>query len=115
MLPTFFSSDPDVIRGSSIAFLVVMFGFYSQNKRVALSGCLRGAGDVKFIAVMSLISVTIARPLLTWLFCYPVNTAFPVLELSFAGQWVSFDLESALRSRLVQWRIKKGDWAKIRV
>ena len=115
VLPTFFSQDPEVIRGSSIAFLVVLAGFYSQNKRVVLSGCLRGAGDVKFIAIMSLISVTIARPLLTWLFCYPLNRAFPMLALSFAGQWVSFDLESVLRSRLVQWRVKKGEWAKIKV
>lgn len=115
VLPTFFSQDPDVIRGSSIAFLVVLAGFYSQNKRVVLSGCLRGAGDVKFIAIMSLVSVSIARPLLTWLFCYPLNRAFPLLELSFAGQWVSFDLESVLRSRLVQWRVKKGEWAKIKV
>ena len=115
VLPKFFSEDPDVIRGSSIAFLVVLFGMYSQNKRTVLSGCLRGAGDVKFIAMVSLISVAITRPLLTYLFCYPINRAFPALALSFAGQWVSFDLESALRSRLMQWRVKQGDWAKIKV
>ena len=115
VLPTFFSQDETVIRGSAIAFLVVLFGIYSQNKRVALSGCLRGAGDVKFIALVSLISVAIARPIMTWLLCYPLNAAFPMLELSFAGQWISFDLDSVIRSRMMQWRVKKGEWAKIKV
>ena len=115
VLPTLFSDDPDVIRGSAIAFIVVLFGIYSQNKRTVLSGCLRGAGDVRYIAIVSLISVAIARPLMTWLFCYPINQAFPMLALSFCGQWVSFDLESVLRSRLMQWRVKNGGWADIKV
>ena len=112
---TLFTTDPSIIEGASVSFIVILFGIFSQNKRVVLSGCLRGAGDVKFVAFVSLVSVMILRPAATWIFCYPVNAAFPALQMMFAGQWLSFDIDSVCRSLMVEYRIRKGKWLYIKV
>ena len=115
ILPLLFTDNREVIEGSALAFIVILFGVYSQNKRVVLSGCLRGAGDVRYIALVSLISVTIVRPLLTYVLAYPVNAAFPMLMLTYTGQWISFDIDSIIRSRMLKYRVRHGGWAKIKV
>ena len=54
---------------------------FFQILQVVQFGCLRGAGDTRFTAMVSLISVTIIRPGLSWLLCYP-------LEFGLIGAWL---------------------------
>ena len=115
LFPTFFSEDPEIIHAASLCFIVILFGIHPQNMRVMLSGCLRGAGDVKFVALVSLISVAILRPITTWLFCYPLNAAFPALYLGFIGAWLSFDIDSLIRWAMMTARVRKGKWADIKL
>ena len=115
ILPLLFTDNQEVIAGASISFVVVLFGIYSQNKRVVLSGCLRGAGDVRYIALVSLLSVAIVRPILTYVLSYPLNASFPMLLLTYTGQWISFDIDSIIRSRMLKYRVRQGGWTKIRV
>ncbi len=70
-LAALFTTDEAIIYGATLAFLVVVVGILPQNGRVVYSGCLRGAGDVKYVAVCSLISVAILRPIFTYVLCYP--------------------------------------------
>ena len=46
---------------------------FMQIEQVTLFGCLRGAGDTRFTALVSLISVTFIRPGMSWLLCYPLG------------------------------------------
>ena len=115
IIPCWFTDEADIISAASICFIVILFGTYPQNMRVMIAGCLRGAGDVKYVAMVSLISVTILRPLITWFFCYPMNQMFPNLMLGFIGAWISFDLDAICRWLLLQVRINKGDWVKIKL
>lgn len=110
-----FTEDAEIIFGASLCFIVILFGMYPQNMRVMISGCLRGAGDVRYVAMVSLISVTILRPLTTWLFCYPLNNMFPGMWLGFMGGWISFDIDAVCRWLLLQVRINKGEWVKIKL
>ncbi|MBR4428176.1 MAG: MATE family efflux transporter, partial [Clostridia bacterium] len=93
-LARLFTDKDVVITGASMAFIVVLTGIIPQNGRVIYSGCLRGAGDVKFVALCSLISVTILRPLLTWLLCYPLNKAFPRFYFAYTGPWIAFVIDA---------------------
>ena len=114
-LPTLFSEEKDVIFGCSISFLVLLLGIYPQNMRVMIAGCLRGAGDVRYVALVSLISVAILRPLLTWLCCYPLNALFPNAYLAYLGPWISFDIDAIVRWVLLHVRVKKGQWVNIKL
>ena len=115
IFPTFFTKDQTIIAAASLCFLILMVGIIPQNLRVVLSGCLRGAGDVKFVAVVSLISVLIIRPLMTWLFCYPVNKMFPGMMFGFTGPWISFGIDAFVRAAMLTVRVNKGEWVNIKL
>ena len=110
-----FTDIPVVIEGAGWAFIVVIIGMIPQNARVICSGCLRGAGDVKFVAIASLISVTILRPIITYICCYPLNDAFPYLFFSYTGPWIAFVIDAVVRQILLGARIKRGRYLDIRL
>lgn len=114
-IPLLFNREPDIVAGAALSFLVVIFGILPQNGRVVYSGCLRGAGDVKYVAMCSLVSVTVLRPIFTWLFCYPLNKAFPALQLAMTGPWIAFVLDCFIRDWLLSARVKRGKWLGIRL
>ena len=80
-----------------------------------VAGCLRGAGDVRYVALVSLVSVAILRPLTTWFFCYPMNSWLPGLMLGYIGSWISFDVDALVRAAMLRHRINKGEWVNIRL
>ncbi len=108
-----FSDDSVVIAGASAAFIAAIVGMIPQNARVVYSGCLRGAGDVKYVAICCMISVTLIRPFFTWLCCYPINSAFPDLLFVYTGPWIAFLIDAIVRQILLFLRIKKGKWLNI--
>ena len=115
IFPTFFTTDGQIIQAASLCFVIFLFGLFAQNLRVILAGCLRGAGDVKYVALVSLISVAIVRPAMTWFFCYPMNRAFPMMMFGFLGPWLSFDIDAYVRASLLLVRVRKGNWVNIRL
>ena len=114
-LAALFTTDEAIIYGATLAFLVVVVGILPQNGRVVYSGCLRGAGDVKYVAVCSLISVAILRPIFTYVLCYPVNEALPRLQMAMTGPWIAFVLDAFVREILLYHRIRQGKWLNIRL
>jgi putative MATE family efflux protein len=90
------------------AKLLVILAFISpaQISQVVFIGCLRGAGDVKFSATVSLICVAVLRPMLTYLLCYVMN--FGVI-----GAWVAMLIDQYTRLVLNALRFSGGKWAKI--
>ncbi len=114
-LALLFTRDETIVAAVSMAFLVVVVGMIPQNGRVVYSGCLRGAGDVRFVAVVSLVSVAIMRPILTYLFCYPMNHALPMLQLAVTGPWIAFVIDALVRTYLLERRIARGNWLEIKL
>ena len=108
-----FTDNEEVINGASWAFAVVLAGFVPQNARVILSGCLRGAGDVKYVALCSLISVALLRPLLTWALCHPLNHAYPALLFAYTGPWIAFVIDAYVRTGLLVRRVRTGRYLDI--
>lgn len=114
-LPRLFTRDLDVIRVSQLSFMVMTVGLLPQNGRVIYAGCLRGAGDVKYVAMCSLLGVAILRPLLTYLFCYPVHQLLPALRLVEAGPWAAYVIDAFFRNALLSRRVRQGKWVNIRL
>ena len=71
-------------------------------------GCLRGAGDTRFVALVSLISVAIVRPLSAYIMCYPMG-------LGLMGVWGGFAVDQCIRMTMTSIRFAKGKWTTIKV
>lgn len=110
-----FTTDESIIAGVTASLYVVIIGMQPQNGRVILSGALRGAGDVKFVAACALLSVTILRPALTYLFCYPVESLLPGRQIAIMAPWIAFVIDAIVRDRLMSRRLKQGKWLDIRL
>lgn len=80
----------------------------AQVSQVIFNGCLRGAGDTKFVAVTSMITIMIIRPILTYVFCYACG-------LGIIGAWLSLIADQYSRLALSAVRFSGGKWAKIKI
>ena len=111
-----FTQDEVIIQGVTASLYVVILSMIPQNGRVVNSGVLRGAGDVKFVAYCALLSVAILRPVLTWLFCYPIADALPQYpNIAVMAPWIAFLIDSLVRDRLLAHRVKRGKWLEIKL
>lgn len=107
-LVSLFSREPAVIElGAQVMFLIAFITFV-QTTQVVISGCLRGAGDTRFVAVSSLISITFIRPILSWVCCF-------TLGWGLIGAWIGMGLDQTMRMVLNFWRFSGGKWTKIRI
>ena len=112
-LAMLFTDNEEIIHAVTLSFIVAIIAMIPQNGRVVQSGSLRGAGDVRFVAICALISVTILRPILTWLFCYPLADIWPGVPVAVLSPWIAFLIDAVVRDRLMARRIKQGKWLDI--
>lgn len=63
-------------------------------------------GDSTFVAVTSLLSIAVIRPILTYVLCYP-------LGLGLAGAWISLVVDQGFRFLTGYVRFSGGKWSKI--
>ena len=103
---SFFFVEREIIAmgGKITKILAVML--FLQIRQVITAGCLKGAGDTRFVAKVAFLSVTIIRPLGAWLFCYP-------LGLGLIGAWAGTLIDQSVRCILNSMRFATGKWSKI--
>lgn len=106
--PTWFTEDAEVIRLAAGVILVLGFIQPFQTSSIVLAGSLRGAGDVRYVAITMLISVTFIRPALAYLLVFP-------LGVGLAGAWLAMLFDQGLRFFLVYFRFVRGKWMNIRI
>ena len=107
-LNQFFFADESVIEmGVMIARFVAVIVLF-QISQIIYGGCLRGAGDVKYTLVVALISVTIIRPILTW-----VLTS--VFSLGLVGIWLGVLSDQLTRFTLLRIRFHQGKWVEYKI
>ena len=97
-----FSKKPDINIG--LIIFVVIF----QICQVIYMGCLRGAGDTLYTAVVSTISVTIMRTVGSYFFCY-------VMGWGIIGIWMGVVADQLSRLVLGAARFKSGKWMTIKI
>lgn len=103
-----FSSDETILNYGTTIMRIIAVIVILQIAQVIFSGCLRGAGDTRAVAVVSFISVTVIRPLSGWLFVYP-------LGLGLTGAWLGLLLDQSMRFLLTLLRFKSGKWLSIKL
>lgn len=101
-----FSDDPQVIARGGILLIMIACVTHAQTSQVIISGSLRGAGDTKFVAICSMISIAFVRPILSWLLAYPVGWGL-------IGAWIAVLVDQYMRLVFFFMRFKSGAWTKI--
>lgn len=103
-----FSEDPAILSYGRMIMMVMMVEVFLQISQVVFSGCLRGAGDTVFTAVVSLVSVLAVRPLMGWLLCYPAG-------LGLFGAWLGLLSDQFVRFLMTYLRSGSGNWMNRKV
>lgn len=105
---SFFSTDPEIIYLGGVITKILAIRVFLQIRQVITAGCLKGAGDTKFVAMVAFISVTIVRPLGAWVFCYPLGWGL-------IGAWAGTLIDQCVRCVLNSMRFKTGKWSHIEI
>lgn len=80
----------------------------AQVSQVLFSGCVRGAGDTRYAALVSLGCIAFERPVLTYLMCY-------VFSFGVVGAWLAMLADQYLRLAFMAHRFSGGKWSKVKV
>ena len=103
-----YSNEAPVIEmGGQIVYIIALTCLV-QTSQVVISGCLRGAGDSKFVAVSSFISVGIVRTVVSWFQCYPCG-------LGLIGMWLGLFLDQFMRLVLNFIRFRGAKWTLVKL
>lgn len=103
-----FDTNPTVLDYGVNIMRILSVILFLQIAQVVQFGCLRGAGDTRFTAAVSLISVTIIRPGMSWLLCYP-------LGMGLIGAWLGTGCDQVVRFLLSYLRFRSGKWTKLKL
>ena len=103
-----FETDPYIVHMGGLVMIIVAIFQPFQTTSVVLSGCLRGAGDTRFVAIVFMICISVIRPLTSILAVY-------VFEFGLIGAWLAALIDMIIRMVAVYFRFGSFKWAKIKV
>ena len=103
-----FTDDVTIIDLGTVIVRILAVILFFQIDQVITSGCLKGAGDTKYVAKVAFISVAVIRPLSAFTFCYP-------LALGLVGAWCGTLCDQLCRNILNASRFKSGKWTEIKI
>jgi len=99
-----FTSDASVVpRAVALLHIAALFQIIDAANMVA-RGALRGAGDVRYPAVVGVLISWAATPPLCWLLGYRMG-------LGASGGWLGICLEVTVGGSLMWWRLASRRWA----
>lgn len=103
-----FNHDPLIIDPAAKLLLFTSIIFIPQSVQWVTTGILRGAGDSKYTARSSMISVMIVRPIAAYILCYP-------LGLGILGSYIGMFIDQTLRTILNNTRFINLKWIGVHV
>lgn len=103
----FFREEHIVAIGVQIMHVIIFIVIF-QVCQVIYMGCLRGAGDTLYTAIASMISVTIVRTAVSYLFGYTFGFGIVGIWLGVLGDQIS-------RYLFASTRFKQGKWTQIKI
>ncbi len=104
----FTQDDQAVLDYGRIIMPLTAIIVFLQIAQVICAGALRGAGDTRYTAMVSLISIAIMRPVCGYIFCN-------IIGWGLIGAWISICFDQAIRMLFYLPRVKKGKWTKIKL
>ncbi len=105
-----FIIDPDYLYIADEAGKYVLYTciiMLPQSIQWVTTGVLRGAGDTKYTAVNSVLSVSVIRPILSFLLCY-------TLGFGLLGSWAGMFIDQIIRFIFNDLRFRRLKWIKIK-
>lgn len=103
-----FNSEEHIVSLGGTIMIIIAFTTHAQTSQTVYNGCLRGAGDTKFVALISFISIALIRPALAWVLCFSAN-------LGLKGAWIALFADQTMRYILGKKRFDSGKWTKIKI
>lgn len=104
----FFRNDPQIVDiGRGIMWVMIPIVLF-QIRQVIYMGCLRGAGDTLFTAIVSVSCVTVLRTAVSYLCAF-------TLGWGIIGVWMGIFADQVGRFILAGARFKSGKWTHIRI
>lgn len=108
------------MNAASICLLIAAAAVVFQNIQWVNTGILRSAGDTKFTATTSLISVAVLRPIISYLFIYVFFShkgadGLVIQGLGVYGAWIAQFIDQGIRMTLNLLRFNSRKWTTIKV
>ena len=104
----FFPKEPHIVQICINISYVIIVTILFQISQVIYMGCLRGAGDTKYTAKCSMLSVTIIRTVFSYVGCY-------ILHWGIIGIWMGILADQVSRYLFASMRFKQGKWVEIKI
>ena len=98
----------DVIATGYNIMIILAVCVLIQLVQVITIGSLRGAGDLKYIAILMFVSVAIIRPVFAFILIY-------FLGLGLTGAWIAVLMDQAIRTTFSLTRFSSYKWLHIKV
>ena len=103
-----FISDPEVIEIGSMGLKIWAFAMPGMATNNSLSGGLRGAGDTRWVLLLTTIGIWTVRVGGGAILVFLLNFGAP-------GAWIGAVLDHNVRAVLIWWRFSRGKWKTIEV
>lgn len=104
----FFPKEPEIVDICIQISYVIMITILFQISQVIYMGCLRGAGDTKYTAKCSMLSVTVIRTVFSYVCCY-------IFHWGIIGIWMGILADQVSRYIFASSRFKQGNWVHIKI
>ena len=104
----FFPEEPHIVTICVHISYVIIVTILFQISQVIYMGCLRGAGDTKYTAMCSMLSVTVIRTVFSYVCCY-------VFHWGIIGIWMGILADQVSRYICASTRFKQGKWVNIKI
>lgn len=104
----FFPKEPHIVQICIHISYVIIVTILFQISQVIYMGCLRGAGDTKYTAKCSMLSVTIIRTVFSYVCCY-------LFHWGIIGIWMGILADQVSRYLFASVRFKQGKWVEIKI
>ncbi len=107
IMELFFPSQAHIVGiGMRMMWMVIPVVLF-QIRQVIYMGCLRGAGDTLFTAIAAILSITILRTVVAYIFGFGFH-------LGIVGVWVGMLADQMFLFLMSYFRFRSGKWTSIR-
>ena len=101
-------TEPHILEMGELICRYLIFSVLLQISQIIFTGCLRAAGDVRYVLIAAIISIAGIRTLSTLLM---VN----VLGWGLHGVWLGILADQLSRFIMVSLRFKQGKWVELKI
>ncbi len=100
--------QPHILEMGEVICRYIMVIVLLQISQIIFSGCLRAAGDVRFVLLAATVSIAIIRTAVTVILVQ-------VFHMGLDGVWIGILADQASRFLFVSLRFKQGKWVDLKI